>query len=67
MSTKTSTRRDETVREYRGCNIYPRDRYGMYESYVQTSRRHGRWLRADTLEGIRAVIRDALDNASDLL
>lgn len=45
-------------RTYRGCEIQPMGRNswgGRWESYVG-----GRFVAADTLEGVKALIRDAL-------
>lgn len=46
------------MREYRGCTISPMGRNswgGRWESYVG-----GRFIAADTLAGIKALIREAL-------
>jgi hypothetical protein len=45
------------IREYRGTFIFPRNAYGMYSARVDVPG-GGMSLAADTLAGIRALIRE---------
>lgn len=51
------------VRTYRGCNVYPVLRPTVWGARWETCLPDGRWLVADTLAGIKAGIRDAVDAA----
>ena len=51
---------DRRVREYRGVPIFPKNYAGMYSARVDVPG-GGMPLAADTLAGIKQLIREALD------
>jgi hypothetical protein len=47
---------DAKIRTYRGVNIHPKNVHGMYWALV-----NGGQVAADTVDGMKQLIRDALD------
>lgn len=50
-----------SARYYRGCILPETSRNGLFTAYVQFNSREGKFVRADTLGGLKQIITHTLE------